>query len=388
MDTIGVATLTAPRTPVRQKAKAQTVELREDFFRSGQPHKVDREAGIIYGVKVLGWESPNRHGIEGVDGTVYDRDAVTQAMRLYEGTVVNKNHPPRDKPSQERVVADRIGWLANVRIADGGLYADLHLLKSDPDAAKIFEAAESNPALFGMSHNATGKWEVREGKAYIVEIPDVRSVDLVTEGGTTRSLFESRETRKKAIRQIQGTKAGRPAGQSRLAECEDEKETPVMDDMAPDSAMAPAPMASDGRGMLAQAVGLLAQSMDADDHDLAAKIMKLLKPEAPEEAAPVAEDEGMDDKSDEDKKDMDAKESRELKNENARLKRELVVVQECAAAQVSLTPVRRKALLSLTEAAERQELISSWKGKSGSQSGARSASPASGAPVTLKNFIN
>lgn len=270
------------------------------------PSRVDHAAGVIYGVKILGWESPNRHGIEGVDGTVYDRAAVQEALQKYEGARVNKNHPPRDKSGQERSVGDRIGWLENVRVLEGGLFGDLHLLMKDDDAAKILEAAEKNPALFGLSHNALGKWEIRNGKAVIVEIPEVRSVDIVTEGGTTRSLFESKET----VRQNHGT-AGRGAlsGKSRLNENE-MMGYPLMDDqgMPMDAAM---PAASKSDHLLAA----IKAAFDEGDMEFAQKVFNLAKSAvSPKEepAAPAAESEGdapAEDEKKEDKED-EMKESR------------------------------------------------------------------------------
>lgn len=147
--------------------------------------KVDREAGIIHGVRILGSESRN--------GREYSKAAIAQAKPLYEGRVVNVGHPSRSNPGAERSVDDRIGWLSNVREENNGLTGDLNFLKSDPRAEKICEAAERNPALFGLSHNAEGR-VVRNGAKFLVEqIEAVRSVDIVSDPATTRSLFESFE---------------------------------------------------------------------------------------------------------------------------------------------------------------------------------------------------
>lgn len=166
--------------------------LREDA-RGSNPMRVDRAAGVIYGVKVLGRTSPNSHGVPGVESTEYTPEAITAACALYEGVNVNANHPDRDKPGADRDMNDRIGWLSNCRVVEGELFADLNLLLTDDRSAKLFEAAERRPQLFGLSHNALGRGEVRGTKYVITEIPEVRSVDVVADAGTVNSLFESQQ---------------------------------------------------------------------------------------------------------------------------------------------------------------------------------------------------
>ena len=169
--------------------------LREDFARADKPLRVDRDKGIIHGVKVVGLQSPNTHGVDGAEGTVYSRKALEEAARLYEGAPVNIDHPDRSKPKSDRSSNDRFGRLQGVELRPDGLYADLHYLKSHPMAERVTEAAERMPDLFALSHNAYGRGEVREGRYVVSEIPEVRSVDLVADGGTNKSLFESKERR-------------------------------------------------------------------------------------------------------------------------------------------------------------------------------------------------
>ena len=58
---------------------------------------------IIYGVKLLGFESPR--------GIRFTRAALADAAKLYENIEVEEN----------------VGVLRNVRVGKDGLYADLHL---------------------------------------------------------------------------------------------------------------------------------------------------------------------------------------------------------------------------------------------------------------------
>lgn len=157
--------------------------LREVFQSPGA--KVDRESGIIRDVRILGPCSMN--------GRQYVKQAVQSARDLYEGKVVNFDHPHKDMPDAERSVADRAGWLEAVHFKEGGLTGDLHILKADPRAEKIFEAAERRPELFGLSHNVEGRTRREHGKTLVEEILRVRSVDVVSDPASTRSLFESIE---------------------------------------------------------------------------------------------------------------------------------------------------------------------------------------------------
>lgn len=168
---------------------ATKCQLTETVF-SDSP-KVDREAGVIRGVRILGAESKN--------GREYSEPAMRQAATIYEGLGVNTNHPARDKASMERPVEDGIGWLSNVAYVpeQKAVVGELNVLKSHPFADRLFEAAERNPQRFGLSHNADGK-VVKKGQKRIVEsIELVRSVDVVQSPATNAGLFESEEPRMK-----------------------------------------------------------------------------------------------------------------------------------------------------------------------------------------------
>jgi hypothetical protein len=158
--------------------------------RSDGAGRVDRDRGVIYGVKVVGRRSPNTHGVRGANGTEYTIEALRGELRLVEGFKVNIDHPARHQSGAERSAQDRVGKLVNARLRPDGIYADLHLLKSHPMTPRVIEAAETSPDLFALSHNATGEGEVREGKYTITAITSLVSVDLVADGGSNRSLFE------------------------------------------------------------------------------------------------------------------------------------------------------------------------------------------------------
>lgn len=149
---------------------------------------VDREAGIIKNVKIIGFVSDNKRK--------YSPKSLKAAIPLYEGIKVNINHPA--KPNDPRKAEDRFGKFVNVRFVEGeGLYGDLLYLKSHDMANSVCEAAERQELndAFGMSHNAQGKGSVgKDGFFNVEEITEVRHVDLVADPATTKSLSESKST--------------------------------------------------------------------------------------------------------------------------------------------------------------------------------------------------
>jgi hypothetical protein len=146
---------------------------------------IDKEAGIIRNVRILGRVSGN--------GREYSDRAMQQAATLYEGKGVNVNHPDRANPGVGRSVQDGIGQLRGVNVKPDGVYGDLHYLKSHPVAGILCESAERMPDRFGLSHNAVGDSVERGGKRIVESIENVRSVDLVQNPATNKSLFESQE---------------------------------------------------------------------------------------------------------------------------------------------------------------------------------------------------
>ena len=150
---------------------------------------VDRQAGIIKNVKIIGFNSQN--------GRRYTSNALKAAIPLYEGIKVNVDHPEKG-PTQQRSSYDRFGKLVNVRFVEGeGLFGDLVYLKSHPIAEQVCEAAERMPDVFGMSHNAQGDGVFdKKGIFEVNKITEVRHVDLVADPATTQSLAESKQATK------------------------------------------------------------------------------------------------------------------------------------------------------------------------------------------------
>lgn len=151
---------------------------------------VDRNQSIVYGVKILGFTSEN--------GRVYERKAIAEAIHMYNQCPVNKDHIT-EAPS----FSDRIGWLSSPRLEADGLYADFHY---NPHAEGIdsFLWFAENDGLgdIGFSHMIQGKWTLdADGTERVVRIDRVRSVDLVANPATTKTIFES-ETPNKEISEM------------------------------------------------------------------------------------------------------------------------------------------------------------------------------------------
>lgn len=150
---------------------------------------VDKESGVIRGVKLLGLESQN--------GRTYLKEAVARALQLYEGAKVNVDHPdPGPQKAADRFTArsygDRMGVIRNVRLdsGDGGIRGDFHANPKHGLFEQLAWDAANSPEAVGFSHNILGKTSRRDGRTVVEEITRVQSVDLVADPATTRGLFE------------------------------------------------------------------------------------------------------------------------------------------------------------------------------------------------------
>lgn len=163
-------------------------EFNADGFRSVT---VDREAGVIRGVKLLGIDSRN--------GRRYAESAIKSAIGLYEGAAVNLDHR---KAGESNSLMRRAGVVRGAEFREGkGAYGDLHYLKGDPAGEKLAALAEQAPDSFGMSHDADGDVKRRRGIATVEQIHKVHSVDAVDDPATTSSLSEQ-TMRKTSLRKL------------------------------------------------------------------------------------------------------------------------------------------------------------------------------------------
>jgi hypothetical protein len=150
--------------------------------------RVDRDAGMLYDVLVLGEQSLN--------GTHYATEVRAKAIPLFEnaGFKVNLAHQADRslkgmyKPTE---FTRRIGKLQNIHDTPGGIRADLKILKKHPWAEVIFESAEEMPDMFGLSPVMVGVVGPKDanGREECMSIQHVKCVDVVADPGTTKSLF-------------------------------------------------------------------------------------------------------------------------------------------------------------------------------------------------------
>ena len=156
--------------------------LQEYVDSHGVTLSVDREVGVLRGVKLIGLESRN--------GRRYRESALNAAKTLYEEAKVNVNHP-KEGPLTPRDYQDRLGVIREVKLrANEGLFGDLYFNPKHTLAEQLLWDAEHNPRNVGFSHNVLARLS-REGDIAVVEeITKVQSVDLVADPATTLGLFE------------------------------------------------------------------------------------------------------------------------------------------------------------------------------------------------------
>jgi len=159
------------------------VTLQEFVHSRGLDIRVDREHGIIRGVKILGLESRN--------GRSYSPAALREAAPLYEGAKVNVNHP-KGNPLAPRDYQDRIGFIRNVELREtDGLFGDFFYNPRHTLAEQLAWDAEHASENVGFSHNVQARVARQGDKTLVESITRVQSVDLVADPATTAGLFES-----------------------------------------------------------------------------------------------------------------------------------------------------------------------------------------------------
>ena len=136
-------------------------EVLQEFVDSrGVNMRIDRPAGVIRGVKLLGCESRN--------GRRYLPEALAQVAALYEGAKVNVNHP-KGNPLAARDYQDRLGRIRNVAVRPGeGVFGDLHFNPKHALAEQLAWDAENAPENVGLSHNVQARTS-RQGGQTVVE---------------------------------------------------------------------------------------------------------------------------------------------------------------------------------------------------------------------------
>lgn len=326
----------------------------ETVFPENAP-RVDAEAGVLYGVKLLGEVSKN--------GRRYKPEAMKAAVPKYEGLKSYVDHPEQKNLSEDRKFKDWSGVFRNVRYESGkGIFADQHLLKTGDYFEGIVEAAQKFPTSVGYSHVADGQSRMEGAEEIIESITDVFSVDLVTDPATTAGFFESKrktQTVKHAIESLpEGTQ------KKRLME--------MIDAGYIDGGMSMGEEKSDDpHTQMFSVVNKVVDALVKMVADLTAAKAAIEAPvPAPAIPPPPIEDDAMsdtetetdpfapadDNTGDDPTKKLDPKAFESLRRENAQLKARTLLLESGRDA----TPARIKALANVADEAERTELLESW----------------------------
>ena len=160
----------------------------------GTTPTVDREAGVIRGVKILGFASRN--------GRTYPPESLARARDLYEGAKVNVNHP-QAHAAAPRDYRDRIGVVRNVLFdAEHGLFGDLHFNPRHALAGQLEWDAGHAPENVGLSHNVLARTVRRDDRVIVEAITRVLSVDLVADPAATQGLYEELDPRAALVERL------------------------------------------------------------------------------------------------------------------------------------------------------------------------------------------
>lgn len=354
-------------------ATKSTERLQEFTASTGQPLRVDRDKGIIYGVKVLGHKSSN--------GRTYLPEAVSSAAKLYEGAKVNVNHVrgstgPRD-------YQDRIGVIRGVRSEHDGLRGDLHYNPKHVLAEQLAWDAEHAPENVGLSHNVEGRTSRKSGHTLVEEIVHVHSVDLVADPATNKGLFESENrTMKLTIAKIiESAKAATAWNHAGLVKLREDGMMPA--DMPVDVGTADA---SADDQVKAAFRSMVIAAFDDDSLDAKATVNKIKQILAAQEKLTAKPDSGKKPEGDSTPASEGATHKPDptlagLQEELKRLRAESDVRALVDAAKVTATPVQVKAA-TLLEGDERKAFIESLpKATAGATSG-NVQKPRSSQPIT------
>lgn len=314
--------------------------------------QVNREGGFIDGVLICGVTSRN--------GRDYPAHVLSRDYARYENAPVNADH------GDEPTVGRRLGWFSDVKPGpDGRPRGRLNVLKSHPLAESVFEAAERNPALFGMSHVAVCGTKRINGRETVESINKVLSIDLVADPATTKSLYESFNPERPPMK-------FRAFAEAVAAKWSDHKPTLIqfLKEEMGEMEMSDAPPMDAGpddpvKAAFSQAMHALIDQFDGggvDGPGLLAKLKQLMK--AAEKMADKPAEADTKEPAEKPDAEMESvrKQLADVLKENHTLKLDKLFAE----AAVTPTETERKAVGLLTDEADRKALIESLKrGKQG-----------------------
>lgn len=163
-------------TAAEAMEQAPAGEVFESVAMAVTTDRIDREAGILHRVHLLG-----NHSIHGHD---YATDGQRKAAECFEGMAVGIDH---DYSSGPLSVEDTWGTVRGPIVVDAqGTWGDLHYIKTHPRTEQLLEGIERGVGNIGLSpHNVN---IARQGRTIIGFTP--RRVDVVIGAATTKGVFE------------------------------------------------------------------------------------------------------------------------------------------------------------------------------------------------------
>jgi len=164
---------------------------------SGQfkENKIDKEKRVVSNVAIMRASTANIY-IPGTKGTFFTESFRKQAASFLTGAKAYVDHSSpwkKEDTGGVRSSRDVIGFYENGKLdSEGTVRGDLHYLSSE--AAWLEPRIEEMADKFGLSIDATGIMEFNQETemADAIECTELKSVDLVTEPGSTVNIFESK----------------------------------------------------------------------------------------------------------------------------------------------------------------------------------------------------
>jgi len=205
-------------TTATLKRKHKRIGRGLEFTLSGtKKANLNKEKGIIYDVKILGWESKNiaSRYIKGLDKNVYgeaidkpyryDSSFAPNVSKAYENMYVFSDHDIKLNPETGEILPsgprkndEALGKLRGVYTKEDGIYAkEFHYMKSHPLASRLEEDIERETNIFQLSQNTTFYGIGLEGGRITITDWKPSTVDLVTNGATNSTLFEQTQPKRK-----------------------------------------------------------------------------------------------------------------------------------------------------------------------------------------------
>lgn len=341
-----------------------SITFREATLQDSEPLRVDRAKGVIYGVKLLGFESKNKASVLGLprskfgsalDKTYgYGKAKATEIAKRYDRKPINIDHHYKET---DRPFPSVFGESRNPVAREDGIYGDIHFLPNHAMADTVCDAAELMPHVLGASHEASGEPILKEGRVIIEDWEPV-SVDLVSRPATTNGLFEGQgrnmPAKQKTIREIiRGQKDKELSALLKEMETADMIDGAVLD--------APVESGEPEDQLRSALMAMLTAKVESASPEEVKKLLKALGMEdsltaaltgkSEKKSEPPADDEPADEPTDEDKAMEES-----IKKENRELKAKMALLESGRKA----TEVRVAALMGVDESM-RPALIESWE---------------------------